>query len=151
MPPSSEPQTGSLDDLVGVIGRLAALHPTEHELAEHEPVEQIFKGQRLVIALAGPPASGKSTIAAILQRRLGPASTILPMDGFHHDNDWLEARGLRHRKGAPDTFDVTALTHLLTRLRPIFGPPSGRDRRPPPTPARGQTKAHVRADLRPDA
>ena len=127
MPPSSEPQTGSLDDLVGVIGRLAALHPTEHKLAdhklaehklaEHEPVEQIFKGQRLVIALAGPPASGKSTIAAILQRRLGPASTILPMDGFHHDNDWLEVRGLRHRKGAPDTFDVAALTRLLTRLR----------------------------------
>ena len=122
MPPSSEPQTGSLDDLVGVIDRLAALRPTdhklaEHELAEHEPVKQIFKGQRLVIALAGPPASGKSTIAAILQRRLGPTSTILPMDGFHHDNDWLEARGLRHRKGAPDTFDVTALTHLLTRLR----------------------------------
>ena len=128
MPPSSEPQTGSLDDLVGVIGRLAALRPTdhklaEHELTEHEPVKQIFKGQRLVIALAGPPASGKSTIAAILQRRLGPTSTILPMDGFHHDNDWLEARGLRHRKGAPETFDVSALTSLLTRLRDrIDGP-----------------------------
>ena len=117
MPPSSEPQTGSLDDLVGVIGRLAALRPVEHKLAEHEPAEQIVWGQRLVIALAGPPASGKSTIAAILQRRLGPTSTILPMDGFHHDNDWLEVRGLRHRKGAPDTFDVAALTRLLTRLR----------------------------------
>ena len=112
MPPSSEPQTGSLDDLVEVIGRLAKSRPTEQM-----PRGQELAEQRLLIALAGPPASGKSTTAEALQRRLGPASTILPMDGFHHDNDWLDKRGLRHRKGAPETFDVTALTRLLTRLR----------------------------------
>ena len=39
------------------------------------------------------------------------------MDGFHYDDRVLEARGLRSRKGAPETFDAAGFLHLLSRLR----------------------------------
>ncbi len=71
---------------------------------------------RQLIAIAGPPASGKSTLAEQVAQAL-PAATMVPMDGFHLDNRLLDTRGLRHRKGAPETFDVAGFRHLLNRLR----------------------------------
>ena len=76
---------------------------------------------RALVAFAGPPASGKSTLARSLAddlnaRRPGRAA-VIPMDGFHYDDAVLEARGHRPRKGAPHTFDVGGLRHLLGRLR----------------------------------
>ncbi|MFO0992155.1 MAG: nucleoside triphosphate hydrolase [Hyphomicrobiales bacterium] len=76
---------------------------------------------RVVIALAGAPGSGKSTLAEWLAARLNEDSpdsaAVLPMDGYHFDDRVLEARGLRARKGAPDTFDVAGLHHMLARLK----------------------------------
>lgn len=75
---------------------------------------------RLVVAIAGPPAAGKSTLAAALRDALdagGEQVAVVPMDGFHFDDGILEARGLRPRKGAPETFDVAGLRHLLDRIR----------------------------------
>lgn len=72
---------------------------------------------RVLIAVAGPPASGKSTLAAELAARLGASAAVLPMDGFHLDNDQLEALGLLDRKGAPETFDAQGFVNLLHRLR----------------------------------
>ena len=72
--------------------------------------------QRNLIAVAGPPASGKSTLAEVLADRL-PDAQLVPMDGFHLDNAVLDQRGLRHRKGAPETFDLGGLRHMLTRLQ----------------------------------
>jgi pantothenate kinase len=69
-----------------------------------------------VVAIAGPPASGKSTLTQELAGLLEGA-IVLPMDGFHLDNAVLEDRGLTERKGAPETFDVAGLAHLLERLR----------------------------------
>ncbi|WP_292134426.1 nucleoside/nucleotide kinase family protein, partial [Mesorhizobium sp.] len=40
-----------------------------------------------------------------------------PMDGFHFDDIVLERRGLRARKGAPDTFDFGGFETLLKRIR----------------------------------
>ncbi|ABG31802.1 nucleoside/nucleotide kinase family protein [Roseobacter denitrificans] len=74
-----------------------------------------FRNKRRLIALAGPPASGKSTLAEALAERV-PNSCALPMDGFHLDNRILRERGLSARKGAPETFDVAGLAHLLRRL-----------------------------------
>ncbi|MBL9047239.1 MAG: nucleoside triphosphate hydrolase [Tabrizicola sp.] len=76
----------------------------------------IAKG-RFIAALAGPPGAGKSTLAADLVVRLGPAAKVVPMDGFHYDDAILIARNQRHRKGAPETFDVPGFAHLLARLR----------------------------------
>ena len=39
------------------------------------------------------------------------------MDGFHYDDAVLTAKGLRQRKGAPDTFDFDGYETLLKRLR----------------------------------
>ncbi|UWR21861.1 nucleoside/nucleotide kinase family protein [Sulfitobacter sp. S190] len=71
-------------------------------------------GRRLV-AVAGAPASGKSTLAEGLAARL-PNAAVIPMDGFHYDNRVLQERGHLSRKGAPHTFDVGGLYHLLQRL-----------------------------------
>ena len=72
---------------------------------------------RYLVALAGPPGAGKSTLAAGLVSLLGQGAKAVPMDGFHYDDSVLEARGARDRKGAPDTFDVAGFFHLLRRLR----------------------------------
>jgi pantothenate kinase len=72
---------------------------------------------RFIAALAGPPGAGKSTLADALVDMLGPLSRVVPMDGFHFDDAVLDARGLRSRKGAPETFDVAGYRHLLSRLR----------------------------------
>ncbi|MFK7763165.1 MAG: nucleoside/nucleotide kinase family protein [Roseobacter sp.] len=71
---------------------------------------------RHLIAIAGPPASGKSTLAQKVVRAL-PDACVVPMDGFHLDNRLLDQRNLRARKGAPETFDVNGFQHLLSRLR----------------------------------
>ena len=71
---------------------------------------------RRIVAIAGPPASGKSTFAGQLQDRI-PGACVLPMDGFHRDNADLAAQGLLARKGAPQTFDVAGLESLVLMLR----------------------------------
>ncbi len=77
--------------------------------------------RRQLVALAGPPASGKSTLAEALASELNQVrpnrAAIVPMDGFHYDDAVLEMRGERPRKGAPHTFDVGGLAHLLNRLK----------------------------------
>lgn len=72
---------------------------------------------RHLVAIVGAPGSGKSMLADALAAALGEAAQVVAMDGFHRDNDWLDAHGLRARKGAPETFDVAGFTALLTRLR----------------------------------
>lgn len=78
-------------------------------------------GRRTIVAIAGPPGAGKSTVAARLARELNAAgaerAAVLGMDGYHLDDRLLEARGRRARKGAPDTFDVGGLASMLQRLR----------------------------------
>lgn len=79
------------------------------------------RGTRHVTAVAGAPASGKSTLAdgladALNEREPGSAA-VFPMDGFHYDNALLIERGWLDRKGAPHTFDVDGFRHMLMRLR----------------------------------
>ncbi|MEM7095323.1 MAG: nucleoside/nucleotide kinase family protein [Actinomycetota bacterium] len=73
--------------------------------------------ERVIVALAGPPAAGKSTFAEALAGELGEPATVVGLDGFHFDDAVLEARGDRARKGAPHTFDVAGYQSLLDRLR----------------------------------
>lgn len=74
-------------------------------------------GRRLLLGIAGIPGSGKSTLAERLAARLGEPAALVPMDGFHLTNAALEARGLRERKGAPETFDAEGYLALLRRFR----------------------------------
>ena len=77
---------------------------------------------RALVALAGAPGSGKSTLSAALAQALGEGAAVMPMDGYHLDNAILDARGDRPRKGAPWTFDVAGLARDLARLRADDGP-----------------------------
>lgn len=82
----------------------------------------IFKragnAQRFVVAIAGAPGSGKSTIAEQLAALLAEKSAqVVPMDGFHYDDRVLASLRLKDRKGAPETFDFAGLHHLLLRIR----------------------------------
>ncbi|MBO6724985.1 MAG: nucleoside/nucleotide kinase family protein [Rhizobiaceae bacterium] len=73
---------------------------------------------RFLVAVAGAPGSGKSTLAAQLVELLAEApAALVPMDGFHFDNQVIERRGLLKRKGAPETFDFDGLKAMLMRLR----------------------------------
>ena len=72
------------------------------------------KGRRFV-AIVGPPASGKSTLAKELQRQI-PSSCVVPMDGFHLSNEELKVLGLSERKGSAETFDVDGLELLLGKI-----------------------------------
>lgn len=77
-------------------------------------------GARQMIALSGPPASGKSTISRLLATRFsdpGREMIVVPMDGFHLDNTILSRRDLLARKGAPETFDADGFLNAMRRLR----------------------------------
>ncbi|CCM74221.1 nucleoside triphosphate hydrolase [Rhizobium mesoamericanum] len=77
--------------------------------------------KRFLIAIAGPPGAGKSTMADNLADALkarGETAEVLPMDGFHMDNAILIERGLLARKGIPETFDVRGFLDIIRAVRP---------------------------------
>ena len=68
-----------------------------------------------LVAIAGIPGAGKTTIAGEVAARF-PGAVVIPMDGYHLPRAVLSADGLA-RRGAPDTFDPDALRADLARLR----------------------------------
>jgi pantothenate kinase len=78
-------------------------------------------GGRVIVALAGAPGAGKSTVAERLVAQVNGGqpgqAALLAMDGYHFDDLHLGPAGLLPRKGAPETFDVGGLRHTLLRLR----------------------------------
>jgi pantothenate kinase len=67
-------------------------------------------------------------LAEALVRELNDAlpdkpAVVLPMDGFHYDNAILDEKGLRAKKGAPETFDADGFIALVRRLRSKSGLP----------------------------
>ena len=86
----------------------------------------VTPGRRAVLGIVGSPGSGKSTLAEALLAALradppprAGADWVahVPMDGYHLADVELERLGLRHAKGAPDTFDAGGYAALLARLR----------------------------------
>ena len=79
---------------------------------------RIPPGVRL-LGVTGAPGAGKSTFARALAAE--HAGVVVPMDGFHLADVELERRGLRDRKGAPETFDAEGYAALLGRIRAADG------------------------------
>ncbi len=84
-------------------------------------LDRAGSAKRFLIAIAGPPGAGKSTMADNLANGLkarGETAAVLPMDGFHMDNAVLVERGLLARKGIPETFDVRGFLDIVRAVRP---------------------------------
>jgi pantothenate kinase len=94
---------------------------THHVNAISDRIQPLRGGpSRVIVAMAGPPASGKTTLADELARRLNAQkceAIVVPQDGFHLDNAVLEARGDLPRKGAAHTFDGAGFVHTIRRLK----------------------------------
>ncbi|OBT55497.1 hypothetical protein VE04_04550 [Pseudogymnoascus sp. 24MN13] len=83
--------------------------------------------RRILVAFAGTPGSGKTTISAALTKiwnaKCTPNSsiTVLPMDGFHYPKSTLrtfqDPECAFRRRGAPFTFDGEAFVELVKALR----------------------------------
>ena len=71
--------------------------------------------RRFLLGISGAPGAGKSTLAAAVAAAYD--GVVVPLDGFHLADVELERRGLRDRKGAPETFDADGYAALLARLR----------------------------------
>jgi type I pantothenate kinase len=96
-----------------------------------------------VIGVAGSVAVGKSTTSRILQALLSrwpnhPRVDLITTDGFLFPNRVLEARGIMHRKGFPESYDVRRLLHFCADLK------SGRHSLTAPV------YSHLRYDIVPD-
>ena len=96
--------------------------PIEREALPSEILARLARDDgRLIVAIAGPPGAGKSTISEQLRVALNKGedapSIVVPMDGFHLDDVILDQRGLRSRKGSPPTFDCAGFAALLERLK----------------------------------
>ena len=79
-----------------------------------------IRSNRIFVAIAGAPASGKSTISVKINEDInnkGYSCKILQMDGYHYDDAILSAKNLLPHKGAPETFDVAGLKNTLHRLQ----------------------------------
>lgn len=75
-----------------------------------------------VIGIAGSVAVGKSTTARILQALLArwpdhPKVDLVTTDGFLYPNRTLEERGLMHRKGFPESYDVRRLVRFVADVK----------------------------------
>nr|WP_026198214.1 sugar transporter [Wenxinia marina] len=98
--------------MMNVTHQVNVLSDRIHELRDEVP--------RQVVAIAGAPGSGKSTLAAELAHRLNlqkVPTVVVSMDGFHLDNAILDARGIRGRKGAPETFDAAGFVAMIRRIK----------------------------------
>jgi pantothenate kinase len=79
-------------------------------------------GRRAIVAIAGSPGAGKTTLARAVVARANElagegTAAFVPMDGFHLANATLDELGRHDRKGALDTFDGWGFLALVRRLR----------------------------------
>lgn len=88
------------------------------------------KNSRVLVFVAAPPGAGKSTLVSFLQKvsEDHPEYTnvqAIGMDGFHRRQEYLESHttvrdgkeiSMAEIKGAPETFDLEALTAKIKEL-----------------------------------
>ncbi|MGE5221621.1 MAG: hypothetical protein ACM3PY_04230 [Omnitrophica WOR_2 bacterium] len=87
-------------------------------------------GKRLVVAVAGPPGSGKTVFATLLVAVINSLhgedrAVVVGMDGWHYTNQYLESNEidlngqrmlLRKIKGMPETYDFQSIHAFLEKI-----------------------------------
>jgi type I pantothenate kinase len=107
------------------LSRLLNLHVSaSRELAR---VTDVFLGKTAgpkpyLIGIAGSVAVGKSTTARVMRALLArwpdhPKVDLVTTDGFLFPNAELERRGLMHRKGFPESYDVRRLVQFVADIK----------------------------------
>ncbi|MBQ6412379.1 MAG: nucleoside/nucleotide kinase family protein [Ruminococcus sp.] len=108
----------------------ALVNSTLIPLLRHLSQMHTEKGSRVLVMLAAPPGTGKSTLVSFLEHL---AKSVIPdkrvqsvgMDGFHLRQEYLlthtvEVNGenipMARIKGAPITFDLDALTRKIREV-----------------------------------
>ncbi|GIQ82263.1 hypothetical protein KIPB_003365 [Kipferlia bialata] len=88
-----------------------------------ETLDRARAGERVIIGITGCPGSGKSTLSDALAETLnaqGLASTVVPMDGYHHYRSYLDAQPdpseWHKRRGSPKTFDSGAFCAAMREI-----------------------------------
>jgi len=88
------------------------------------------KSKRILVILAAPPGSGKSTICTYLEKLSKVREEFtniqcIGMDGFHYHQDYLNSHStirngeeilLAKIKGSPETFDLPLLTERIKKI-----------------------------------
>ena len=114
-----------------------------HAVYSKRSVEEIFlpllqhltamhrdKGRRILVMMAAPPGTGKTTLNMLLGHLSESDPELTPidaigMDGFHYDRETLRGRSLLRDgvelpllqiKGAPETFDLQKLRRKIEQL-----------------------------------
>ncbi len=88
---------------------------------------------RVLAGVTGPGAAGKSVFSLLLRRLYNATpgaagrAAVLPMDGFHYPNAYLDSHTIADRegravplrsvKGSPPSYDVEGFVDILRRLR----------------------------------
>ncbi|MCA0938189.1 type I pantothenate kinase [Vibrio alginolyticus] len=75
-----------------------------------------------VIGIAGSVAVGKSTTARILKALLSrwenhPKVSLVTTDGFLYPKKVLEEKGIMHRKGFPESYDIKRLVEFMSDVK----------------------------------
>jgi type I pantothenate kinase len=75
-----------------------------------------------VVGVAGSVAAGKSTVAEVLRALISrwpgsPEVELVSTDGFLYPNHVLQAKGLMHRKGFPESYDLGLLLRFLADVK----------------------------------
>jgi type I pantothenate kinase len=79
-----------------------------------------------ILGIAGSVAVGKSTTARVLRELLArwpnhPKVELVTTDGFLYPNRVLKARGIMHRKGFPESYDVKRLLQFVADVKSGVG------------------------------
>lgn len=75
-----------------------------------------------IIGIAGSVAVGKSTTARLLQALLArwgnnPKVELITTDGFLYPNQMLIEKGIMHRKGFPESYDIKRLVQFVSDVK----------------------------------
>ena len=86
--------------------------------------------RKLIVYIAGPCGSGKTTISLLLEslviEHTGKSAQAVGMDGFHYDNNYLNSNYIcidgskilmRDVKGSAETYDFNKLHDKITALK----------------------------------